>query len=670
MATKGSVANAAVCAPLARQQGSGRQGLNSSASYDVRHCQSLIGRAPERPRGVVKVRVAVVDGPYDFTALSTILAREPINLGDGSCRVSPSRACDHGTFIMGLLGARKDALLPGLCPDCDLLHVPLFVDKDVPRATVTELAKAITLAVSAGAQLINLSLAIVGDDAQRHRELTAALDYAEVSGAVVVVAAGNQGRLAMGQLLLHPVTIPVVAVDAAHRLLPGCNCGPLISRRGVAAQGYQVLGYAPAGGTTVMSGTSVATAVATGTLARLWSVRPNAAGAAVRAAVARLPSRMGSIPPMLDQEAILAALEKIDMATDPAASQLQGVEANYASLQGEMTMNLGNGLPRSLNAGTVAVAMPGQVVTPAQSTGGCACGAPGGVCTCEGAESSPPRFIYVLGTVDIRFPDQSISEELQDVARTANIAQGPNETLRSYYYRVLSLGMDTGVLKARHVARQVCWILTVEGLPAYYLTLRDLQDLPDLISCLGRSESDEDPLHHDDLDLFVGSSSLIRVNTCPGVAVPVLAVDQVCSFEKDDLVAWCRTPSKTRPSTRRRPPGSDERDSDELGPADKLFRILVQSADNLGDTDQWRALNYLAVRYKNIYMKYAEMADDYELISVNVATSRLSREKHIVDPVFAFQHRETGVVQKYFVRVDVSHLFPMIVNHIAEYFDR
>jgi hypothetical protein len=40
----------------------------------------------------------------------------------------------------------------------------------------------------------------------------------------------------------------------------------------------------------------------------------------------------------------------------------------------------------------------------------------------------------------------------------------------------------------------------------------------------------------------------------------------------------------------------------------RLFRTLVQTADNLGDKDELRALNFLAVRYKNIYEKYAEMA--------------------------------------------------------------
>ena len=97
--------------------------------------------------------------------------------------------------------------------------------------------------------------------------LRAALDFAEASGALVLVAAGNQGRLAMGQLLSHPAVIPVVAADASQRLLPESNFGPAISRLGVAALG-RMPGYAPGGGTTVMSGTSVATAVATGILAR------------------------------------------------------------------------------------------------------------------------------------------------------------------------------------------------------------------------------------------------------------------------------------------------------------------------------------------------------------------------------------------------------------------
>jgi hypothetical protein len=280
----------------------------------------------------------------------------------------------------------------------------------------------------------------------------------------------------------------------------------------------------------------------------------------------------------------------------------------------------------------------------------------------------------VLGTVDIRFPDQSISEELQSVA--LNLSRKPGvdkklsepgaeEPLRSWYSRVLSHP------EARHVARQVCWLLSVEGQPAYYLVLRDLHDLPDLISCLGRPEP-KNPQEHEDLDLFVGSSSLVPVDSCPAVTAPVLAVDQLCSFERDILSKGFVPPAKT--SRKKAAPAGDE------GERNGLFRRLVQTADNFGDTDERRALNYLAVRYQPLYELYAELVkpsaglvrpkEGWTLDSVKVMPSRLSREKRIVDPIFAFRHNETGVVQKYFVRVDVSHLYPMIVNPIAEYFDR
>jgi subtilisin family serine protease len=244
--------------------------LSLAASSNVLSGQLLRPRAPEVSCGAAKPRVAVIDGPYDAASLAGVLAREPIQLGVGSCAILSKSACDHGTFIMGLLGARKDALVPGVCWDCEFVHVPLFVDEDTAQASLTELAQAINLAVLAGAKLINLSLAILGNGTERHRGLAEALDRAERSGAVVVAAAGNQGCLASGQILSHPVTIPVVAVDEAGRLLPESNFGPSISHRGVAAFGRAARGYAPSGGITTMSGTSVATAFATGILAQAW----------------------------------------------------------------------------------------------------------------------------------------------------------------------------------------------------------------------------------------------------------------------------------------------------------------------------------------------------------------------------------------------------------------
>jgi hypothetical protein len=609
---------------------------------------------------VAAISVAVIDGPYDAAALQGILAQAPVKLGIGGCGANPSSACNHGTFVMGLLGARRDVILPGICPDCKLLHIPLFLDEDEPSASIADLARAITVAVAAGANLINLSLAILGDDAQYNRELAAALDRAEACGAVVVVAAGNQGRLAIGQLLSHRVTIPVVALDAARRLAPGCNFGPSISR-GVAALGQEVPGYAPGGVTTVMSGTSVATAVVTGTLALMWSERPEASGFEIRAAVARLRPRNGPIPPILDRDVFLAELDRIEAAKIAHVSGVERRDIKCAWLQGVTTMRIGNDPPVILNRAAGPMATSAGMVTPAQGSNGCACGAPGGHCTCaDGVARS--NFVYVLGSVDIRFPDPSISWELQEVGRTLKIPEPKaaslkdpyKDPLREWYHQVLK--MD----EARYVARQVCWVLTVEKQPAYYLALSDLDDLKKLVDGLSHPE--------DDLDLFIGSSSLIPVDLSQGFVAPVLQVEQLTTFRQDDLLKLFPTLAKRQ--SKQSESGSDVADisADDLK---KFYNKIVQSADNFGETDAWRALNYLAVRYQPLYQTCVEMArEGYILDGVRVATSRLAREKRIVDPVFSFQNN-AGAVRKHFVRVDVSHLFPMVVvKQMDEYIDR
>jgi hypothetical protein len=100
------------------------------------------------------------------------------------------------------------------------------------------------------------------------------------------------------------------------------------------------------------------------------------------------------------------------------------------------------------------------------------------------------------------------------------------------------------------------------------------------------------------------------VEMCPGVSVPVVAVDQVCSFRKTDIVDWWPEPPPKKSKSRRSAAnGSIPPDPE------KLFNMLVQSADNLGDTDAWRALNFLSVRYQPIYEKYTWRAETIGIYS-------------------------------------------------------
>ena len=367
------------------------------------------------------ITVAVIDGPYDSAGLSQVLTKQPIELGSVHCLGPWSSACNHGTFIMGLLGARRDAAIPGLCPDCQLLHVSLFDNKKDVSAGIDDLAIAIVNAVAAGALIINLSLSILGDELASNPKLNAALNYAEASGVILVVAVGNQGRLAASQILAHPATIPVAATDGAGRLLPECNFGPLVSRRGFAALGHEVFGYAPGLGTTTMSGTSVAAAMATGAIADVWSARPEAGAKEIFLALSRLaPSAMTGLP-LLDRDVLRDTLDRILTSALPAA----GTDVtSKLSFHGEKAMTLGVNIPISENR--TAVLQSGVAAMPTGVSLACACGNSGSNCTCHEKQGGETDFAYAIGTVEAQYPSVGVEREMQALAKHLGVEAEPN----------------------------------------------------------------------------------------------------------------------------------------------------------------------------------------------------------------------------------------------------
>ena len=433
---------------------------------------------------VSTVSVAVIDGPHDAATLSRN-PQPPIELGTGHCGNTPNSACDHGTFVLGLLGARGDAVIPGLCPGCQLLHIPLFVDEHTPSASVEELANAVTAAVAAGATLINLSLAILGDGSEANRHLAAALDHAEASGAVVVAGSRQSGPIGNGAASIASRTFPVVAVDATGRLLPDCNFGPAILRRGVAALGHHVLGYAPGAKTTVMSGTSVATAVATAALARVWSAHPDADGYEIRAAVTSLISHNGSIPPMLDANILSAVLDRTRAAADAAASLGGSWRANYASLQGGTTMTNEKWTIDPSNSWLPPGRPLRKLVAPAGGQSGCGCN---GVCTCTNQDEQS-GFVYAIGTVEAEYPNAAIelNANFSSYAASSGLAVCHRRADERYRRPKLAVCcIDRATKLTRYIARQLSWRLTIEGLtrlrtqPAGPQRFRRVNQLPEL----------------------------------------------------------------------------------------------------------------------------------------------------------------------------------------------
>jgi subtilisin family serine protease len=262
----------------------------------------------ERTLGKPEVVIGLIDGPVvtDHESLSSVVIRKASNTSDGECSRVDSFACQHGTFVAGILSAQRGSPAPAICPNCTLFVRPIFAESssalDMPTAQPEELADGIVDSINAGARVLNISAAIQQPSLKSERVLEDALNHAAKRDVIVVAAAGNQGTVGSTAITRHPWVIPVVACNASGRPLNHSNLGHSIGRKGLGAPGEHITSLAPGNRVVTSGGTSVATPFVTGAIALLWSEIPGVSGAAMRLAVTQgyASRRTSVVPPLLD----------------------------------------------------------------------------------------------------------------------------------------------------------------------------------------------------------------------------------------------------------------------------------------------------------------------------------------------------------------------------------
>jgi hypothetical protein len=306
--------------------------------------------------------------------------------------------------------------------------------------------------------------------------------------------------------------------------------------------------------------------------------------------------------------------------------------------------------PGDLTDAAVAQSSPGRatgaMLTPQVGGQGCGCAGAANA-GLNGTEAAAPNYIFAIGRVEMRFPSLAVEKEF---AQATGRAETAGLTDREAVQAVLSERQN------RYLVRQVCWVLTIEGLDTYILVPRDPSDYDLLLEAVRANPS---PL---DLDVVIGLlGPIASPDMCNGLLVPIVVFDQIYSFDRDELI-------KAIP----RPDGMAAKQEKQFrSAAGELFDRMMQMADNAGATDEHRALNYLAVRYPAIYATATDAnARNLSLTAVEVQPSRLSSVRQIVNVVFSFTNRQTDVVEKFFVRVDVTEEFPFLVTKMSPYYDR
>jgi subtilisin family serine protease len=324
----------------------------------------------ERTSGRPEVTIGLIDAPVakGHPDLEGQNVRELPGASGVGCSQVSSAACRHGTFVAGMLLAKRDSgtkrdrpfrfdLYPGeivgligpngagkttlinlitgtavptrgtihfegmrltapaICPGCRLAVRPIFPETvpgngHLPSATPQELAAAILEATAAGARVLNLSAAVVQPSPKGERDLQAALDYAARRGVVLIAAAGNQGVVGSSVLARHPWVIPVAGCDLQGRLTDQSNLGGSIGKRGLLAPAEGITSLGSEGEPVTFGGTSAAAPFVTGTVALLWSEFPAAPAAELLLALgsARRGRPVAIVPPLLDAWAAYQAL--------------------------------------------------------------------------------------------------------------------------------------------------------------------------------------------------------------------------------------------------------------------------------------------------------------------------------------------------------------------------
>jgi subtilisin family serine protease len=283
----------------------------------------FVGLPPlmELTAGGPAVTVALIDGPValdhpDLAAHNTRLL--PARSG-ASCSQPESVACTHGTLVAGILHAKRDSPVRGICPGCTLLVRPIFAEaaavpeaEGVPSAAPLELAAALYDVIEADARIVNLSVGLAENSSRSEPVLDRALEYATRRGVIVLAAAGNEGTLGSSAITRHPWVVPVVACDGQGRALAQSNLGASIGRNGVMAPGQDIVSLAASGGYGGFSGSSAAVPFVTGTVALLWSMFTTASAGQLRFALtAGSGPRRSVTPPVLNAWAAYQALESI-----------------------------------------------------------------------------------------------------------------------------------------------------------------------------------------------------------------------------------------------------------------------------------------------------------------------------------------------------------------------
>jgi subtilisin family serine protease len=201
----------------------------------------LCGRF-QQTLGDPEVCIAVIDSRVDLShpCFAGVQLREVMPVWLRSV-MGPSGA-SHGTHVASVIFGQPGGPVEGIAPHCRGIIIPVYgetEDGELRPCSQQDLARAIALALQAGAHLINISGGELIEPGDTDRFLEQIVQTCDQQDVVIVAATGNEGCECLHVPASLPTVLAVGAADASGQPMPFSNWDESLASHGVLARGEE-----------------------------------------------------------------------------------------------------------------------------------------------------------------------------------------------------------------------------------------------------------------------------------------------------------------------------------------------------------------------------------------------------------------------------------------------
>lgn len=581
------------------------------------------------------INVAVLDGHIDLG--HPAFAGAKIIPFDGV----PARPSSHGTAVASLIVGQHDSATPGMAPAVTLLSFALYPALSPNGPAVTDqvsLARAITRAIEAGAHIINISAGQLDSSGEPVSILQNALRFALERNVLIVASVGNNGCDCVHVPAASPSVLAIGAANQYGDPLPFSNWGGRYAHNGLLFPGSDLNVAAPNRSSNTVSGSSFATAIASGFIGLMLKLQLD---------------NCGEVNPLLIRDVLLRTATPCHFESDSdcqrflhgyidvesAASIIEKDNFHVRSTEAKLN-NLGisesSAEPNAARVPTMATTEAG--ISPA-GEGACGCSTAG--------TNSAPHLTYAIGQLGWDYGTEARRDSLVQAMGAVSIF----DPIQVMNFIDANPEFDASLI----------WTLNQESTPIYAIAPHGPHAL--------RISEELRKAYRNQIDQQVAAERVAlsgysygQTRLFNGQLVPALVPDLRGFFQ------WTTGAMLSKLTEGLKEKAADDRSVHIRNFLDRVYYEL----SNLGISSQDRALNFAATNaFQYQFIAERAILEGKTLDSIDVERSAISRPGSdcwdIVVKFFDPANRQEIARKAYRFTVDVSEVIPVTIGTVRSW---